>query len=53
VRSEHFVGLFLQHYNAKLRSFLLAQHVLDEVEKFYTIPGSDMIHKFGYRQCPA
>ena len=53
VRSEHFVKLFLQHYNAKLRSFLLAQHALDEVEKFYTISGSDMIRKFGYRQCPA
>jgi hypothetical protein len=44
--------LFLRHYNATLRGFLLAQHALDEVETFYTISGSDMISKFGYRQCP-
>jgi hypothetical protein len=53
VRSEYFMKLFLQHYNARLRSFLLANHALDEVETFYSIPGGDMIRKFGYRACPA
>jgi hypothetical protein len=53
VRSEYYIKLFLQHYNARLRGFLLANHALDEVEKFYTIPGSDMISKLGYRPCPA
>jgi hypothetical protein len=53
VRSEYYIKLFLQHYNGRLRSFLLANHALDEVETFYTIPGGDMIRKFGYRACPA
>jgi hypothetical protein len=53
VRSEYFIKLFLQHYNSRLRGFLLANHALDEVETFYTIPGGDMIRKFGYRACPA
>jgi hypothetical protein len=52
VKSAFWTAHFLRHYNAKLRSFLLANHALDEVEKFYTISGSDMIQKFGYRQCP-
>jgi hypothetical protein len=53
VKSEYYINQFLQHYNARLRGFLLAHHALDEVEKFYTISGRDMINKFGYRQCPA
>ena len=44
VRSEPFVKLFLQHYNAKLRGFLLAQHALDEMETF--------LHRLGQRHGP-
>jgi hypothetical protein len=52
VKSAYWTEHFLQAYNEKLRSFLLAHHALDEVEKFYTISGRDMIQTFGYRQCP-
>jgi hypothetical protein len=40
------------HYNSRLSSFVLANHYMDSWE-FHSISGSDMIHKFGYRQCPA
>jgi hypothetical protein len=40
------------HYNSKLRGFVLANHYMDSWE-FHSISGQDMIHKFGYRQCPA
>ena len=52
VKSALWTAHFVRHYNARLRSHLLANHALDEVEKFYTISGSDMIRKFGYRRCP-
>jgi hypothetical protein len=52
VRNEAFTQHFLDAYNERLRGFLLAVHALDEVEKFYTVSGRDMIHKFGYRPCP-
>jgi len=41
----------LNAYNGRLRSYLLAQHAMDSFD-FFTISGHDMIHKFGYRQCP-
>ena len=41
----------LNHYNGRLRSFLMANHYLDSWT-FHEISGSDIIHKFGYRQCP-
>jgi hypothetical protein len=41
----------LNAYNGRLRSYLLAQHAMDSFD-FFTISGRDMIHKFGYRQCP-
>ena len=40
------------HYNSRLRAFVLANHYMDSWE-FHTISGQDIIHKFGYRQCPA
>jgi|RhiMetdeSRZDD1v2_1073273.scaffolds.fasta_scaffold795586_2 hypothetical protein len=40
------------HYNSKLRSFVIANHYMDSWE-FHPISGQDIIHKFGYRQCPA
>jgi hypothetical protein len=52
VKSAFWIQHFLAAYNDKLRSYLLAHHALDEVEKFYTISGRDMISMFGYRQCP-
>jgi hypothetical protein len=39
-------------YNARLRAYLVANHVMETLA-FHTIPGSDMIQKFGYRACPA
>ena len=52
VKSAFWTQHFLDAYNSKLRAYLLAHHALDEVEKFYTISGRDMIGMFGYRQCP-
>ena len=52
VKSAFWTRHFLEAYNTSLRSYLLAHHALDEVKKFYTISGRDMIGMFGYRQCP-
>jgi hypothetical protein len=41
----------LASYNARLRSFLMANHYMD-TPQFHTISGSEIIQKFGYRQCP-
>ena len=41
----------LAAYNAGLRNFVTAHHYLDTLE-FHSISGSDMIRKFGYRECP-
>jgi hypothetical protein len=37
-------------YNGRLRAYLVANHVMDTLA-FHTISGSDMIAKFGYREC--
>jgi hypothetical protein len=37
-------------YNGKLRGYLVATHVMETLA-FHTISGSDMISKFGYREC--
>jgi hypothetical protein len=42
--------LMLDSYNGRLRSFLMANHYMD-TPQFHTISGSDIIQKFGYRQC--
>src|SRR5262245_1680355 len=42
----------MNSYNAKLRSYLTAQHAMD-TPAFHTISGQDMIGRFGYRACPA
>jgi hypothetical protein len=39
------------HYNSRLRAFVLANHYMDSFT-FHSISGRDIIHKFGYRQCP-
>jgi hypothetical protein len=41
----------LNSYNARLRNFLIANHYVDTFD-FHTISGGDIIHKFGYRECP-
>jgi hypothetical protein len=51
--SEYYLKLFLPHYNARLRAFLLANHALEKVDPFFTISGGDLIRKFGYRPCPS
>jgi len=38
-------------YNAKLRKYVLDSHYMDTLE-FHTIPGSMIIDRFGYRECP-
>jgi hypothetical protein len=37
-------------YNARLRAYLMANHVMETLA-FHTVSGSDMIAKFGYREC--
>lgn len=41
----------LSHYNSSLRDFLVSNHYVDTLA-FHTISGSDIIDKFGYRECP-
>ena len=40
----------LNSYNAKLRSYLVSNGYVSSFE-FHSISGSDIIQKFGYRQC--
>jgi hypothetical protein len=40
----------LSFYNGRLRNFLVANRYLDSWT-FHNISGSEIIHKFGYRQC--
>jgi hypothetical protein len=41
----------LSAYNAPLREFVVAHHYMDSFA-FHAISGRDIIHKFGYRECP-
>jgi hypothetical protein len=45
--TQHMLGA----YNAGLRNYVTAHHYMDTLE-FHAIPGRDIIHKFGYRECP-
>ena len=45
--TSHMLGA----YNARLRHYVAANHYMDTLE-FHSISGSDMIKKFGYRECP-
>jgi hypothetical protein len=49
--SERWTQHTLSHYNAALRNYLVANHYVDTLA-FHTIPGSEIIDKFGYRECP-
>jgi len=49
--SPHSTSVMLDSYNAKLRSYLMANHYMDTPE-FHTISGLDMIQRLGYRRCP-
>lgn len=50
--SEYYIKLFLPHYNARLRAYLLANHVMEKVDPYFPISGDNLIGKFGYRACP-
>ena len=41
----------MNHYNSRLRRYLAAGHYMETVQ-FHTIPGSALVDKFGYRECP-
>ncbi len=41
----------LSAYNSRLRAYLLEHHVMDTATLFQ-ISGTDLIQKFGYRECP-
>ncbi|MGD0025538.1 MAG: hypothetical protein ABSC37_13110 [Xanthobacteraceae bacterium] len=41
----------LNAYNASLRDFLTANHYVDTFA-FHAISGREIIHRFGYRECP-
>jgi hypothetical protein len=41
----------LAAYRPKLRQYLVSNHYMETLA-FHTIPGRDMIHKFGYKACP-
>jgi hypothetical protein len=41
----------LSAYNAKLRKYVLDNHYMDTLE-FHAVPGSMIIDRFGYRECP-
>jgi hypothetical protein len=45
--TSHMLGA----YNARLRNYVTANHYMDTLA-FHSISGSDMIRKFGYRECP-
>jgi hypothetical protein len=40
----------MSYYNARLRAYLVANRIMETIA-FTTISGSDMISKFGYREC--
>jgi hypothetical protein len=40
----------LYRYNEGLRRYLLEGHVMD-TDAFHTMPGSELIDRFGYREC--
>jgi len=44
--TRHLMGA----YNGRLRAYLVANGVMDTLA-FHSISGSDMISKFGYREC--
>jgi hypothetical protein len=41
----------LSAYNSRLRAYVTANRFMDTLE-FHSISGSDMIRRFGYRECP-
>jgi hypothetical protein len=49
--SERWTQHTLSHYNAALRNHLVSNHYVDTLA-FHTIPGSEIIDRFGYRECP-
>ncbi len=48
--SPKWTSHMLSAYKPRLRQYLLANHYMDTLE-FHAISGSDIIDKFGYREC--
>jgi len=46
-----FTNRMLNSYRPGLRSYLIANHFMDNLE-LHSISGAEIIHKFGYRECP-
>ena len=46
-----FTNHMLNAYNARLRSYLIANRAMETLA-FHAISGSDLIQKFGYKECP-
>jgi hypothetical protein len=44
-------GIMRGSYNSRLSAYLDEHHALD-TPAFFTISGTDMVRKFGYRRCP-
>jgi hypothetical protein len=40
----------LNRYNERLRSYLLEGHFMD-TDAFHTLPDSELVDRFGYREC--
>lgn len=49
--SAKWTNHMLSAYNAPLRGYLVSNHYMDTLA-FHTMSGSEMIDKFGYRECP-
>jgi hypothetical protein len=49
--SAKWTNHLLAAYKPRLRQYLVSNHYVDTLA-FHTISGSDMITKFGYRECP-
>jgi hypothetical protein len=49
--SAKWANHMLNAYNARLRNYLVSNHYVDTLA-FHTISGSEIIDKFGYRECP-
>ena len=47
LNTEH----MLAAYNQRLREYLVSHHYMETLA-FHAISGSEMIAKFGYRECP-
>ena len=52
IKTELATSRLMAAYNEPLKAYLNEHHAMDRVDPFFPISGRDMIHKFGYHQCP-